>query len=320
MRQEKSCRFFRGGSGVRITWQGTDITGYVIVRKAVARDTCGGRCDGLDIAFENAEDWYRWGPEEDDEIQIEADGWESGTLYLNTVAPGERKYRVIATALPCAARKKEWRSYEGKRIEEIARQCAAMTGMDWRGYGIDGTIQIPYIQQENEGAAAFLHKLATLEGAKLKCVNGRFTLISLEWAQERNPVDTLQVSAEQTGADYRRSGATLRGVRVITPYATGEATDDHVDSRKAWLDITDLPAMNDIQAARWARNILTEKNTRCESLTINASFSPAWTAMARIDITGGTDADGSWIIEDVEHDLIRGSSRATLRRCIQSIR
>ena len=304
---------------MNIIWQDKDITEYVMVRKAVARDTCGGRCEGLDIEFENAESWYRWGPAEDDEIRVKQDGWDSGTLYLNTIAPGNGKYRVLATALPCKAREKRWDSFENKTIEEILRRCAARTGMDFRIYGIDSECRIPYIQQENECCAAFLNRLATLEGARMKCINGRYALIGLDWAQERPPAGIVTLRADQDGTDYRRNGAKDRGMIITTPYATGKAIDEEVDVRHATAEITEYPALNNIQAARWARNLLKEKNRKCESLTIRSTFNPAWTAMSRIDITGGTDADGQWLIEDVEHDLKEGTSRATLHRCILTV-
>ena len=304
---------------MNIIWQGTDITGYVMVKNAVARDTCGGRCDGLDIEFENAESWYRWGPKEDDEIRITQDGWDSGILYLNTIAPGDGKYRVIATSLPCKARQKQWDSFENRNIEEILRRCAAQTGMKFQTYGMDGTIRIPYIMRENEGCAAFLNRLATLEGAKLKCVNGRYTMIGLEYAQQLSPIAEITIAPDQDGIDYRKSGAKEKSLIVITPYAKGTASDDDVSENKSAREITEYPALNDIQAARWARNLLTEKNRKCETLTINAAFYPAWTSMCRIDVGGGTDADGEWLMEDVEHDLINGRSRAIMHRCINSV-
>ena len=304
---------------MNIIWQGTDITGYVMVRKAVAKDTCGGRCDGLDIEFENADAWYRWGPKEDDEIRVTQDGWDSGILYLNTIAPGDGKYRVIATSLPCKARQRQWDSFENGSIEEILRRCAAQTGMDFQTFGMDNTIRIPYIQRENEGCAAFLHRLSVLEGAKFKCVNGKYTMIGLDWAQDRNPLSTIRIAADQDGADYRRSGAKDYSLNLVTPYAKGTAKDTDVSDVMATAEVTEYPALDDIQAARWARNLLREKNRKCESLTIQATFHPAWTAMARVDINGGTDADGEWLTEEVEHDLKDGRSRAVLYRCIRSI-
>ena len=304
---------------MNIFWQGKDITAYVTVRKAVARDTCGGRSDGLDIEFENAESWYRWGPEEDDQIRVTQDGWDSGTLHLNTIAPGDGKYRVLATALPCKARQKQWDSFENKTIEEILRKCSAMTKMDFAIYGVDGTIRIPYLMRENEGCAAFLNRLAILEGAALKVINGKYTLIGIEFAQDRKAISNISIVPKQDGVDYRKSGAMLRGVSIITPYAKGTATDSAVDEEKAREEITCLPALNDIQAARWARNVLLDKNRRCETVEISADFHPAWSAMSRIDISGRTDADGEWLIEEAEHDLKNGKSKATLMRCVRTI-
>ncbi len=304
---------------MNIFWQGTDITGYVQIRKAVARDTCGGRCDGIEIEFENAESWYKWGPAEDDEIRVAQDGWESGAMYLHTIAPMDGKYRVIATSLPCSARQKQWASFEQKTIEEILRRCAAQTNMEFRVYGIDNTRVIPYIQQENEGCAAFLDRLATLEGARLKCVNGRYTLIGLEWAQERSPVAALNLIADQNGVDYRRTGTKERELVITTPYATGRATDENVEGNRQ-TTITTLPAMNDIQAARWARNLLREKNRKCERLRISGDFNPMWSAMLRIDIQGGTDANGEWLIEEAEHDLKERKSTVMLYRKTDSVR
>ena len=302
-----------------ITWQGTDITEYVTVRKAVARDTCGGRCDGLEMEFENAESWYRWGPEEDNTIRVTEGQWDSGTLYLNTIAPGDGKYRILATALPCSARKKEWRSYENKSIEEILRACAAMTGMEWQTFGIDEKLIIPYIQQENEGCAAFLHRLATLEGAKLKCVGGKYTMIGLDWAQDRDAATEITVKADQDGVDYRKSGSKDKGLLLVTPYARGEARDSAVADDHARQETNAYPALNNIQAARWARNLLKEKNRKCERVKIASTFNAAWSAMYRADISGGTDADGHWMMEEAEHDLINKTSNATLYRCIYSI-
>ena len=305
---------------MNIIWEGTDITDYVTVRKAAAHDTCGGRCDSLEIEFENAESWYRWGPKEDNRIQIYHEGWDSGILYLNTIAPTGGKYRVLATALPCKARKKQWDSFENRTIEEILRRCAAQTEMDFACYGIEKECRIPYIQRENESCAAFLHRTATLEGAKLKCVNGRYTLIGLDWAQDQNPVENVRIAADQDGIDYKRSGVTEKSLTIITPYATGVAVDDEVDNTHTQAEIVNLPATENIQAARWARNLLKNRNRKCESLTIRSKFNPAWSAMCRVDVSGGTDADGEWIIEEVEHDLKDGTSRATLHRCIRSVR
>ena len=146
---------------MEIYWQGKDVTDFVQVRKCVVRDTCGGRCDSLELEFENAAGWSKWGPEEDDKIIVSQNGYDTGTMYLNTVLPEDGIYRILATALPCVTRKKEYKSFIGKTIEEIMRACGMVTGMGFAVYGIDQKTVIPYIQQENESAAAFLCRLRT---------------------------------------------------------------------------------------------------------------------------------------------------------------
>lgn len=303
---------------MEIYYQGKDITDMVQVRKCIARDTSGGRCDSLEIEFDNAAGWYNWGPEEDDQIVVVCNGYDTGIMYLNTVLPEDGHFRILATALPCAARKKQYRSFTGKTIEEIMRACGMTSGMDFAIFGIDGQAVIPYIQQENEGAAAFLHRLLKFEGAVLKCVNGKFTAIGISYAQTRPVHQTIEIGANQAGAEYRRGGATYKSVTVKTPYAEAKAEDLLVASTHQQI-VLNLPARNNIQAGRWARGVLMYYNRQAESLTIESEFNPGFSAMTRIDITGCTDATGGWIIEEAEHDFYNRKSMAKLYRCIYTI-
>lgn len=307
-----------GGGGVEVYYQGKGITDYVQVRSCVARDTSGGRCDSLEIEFENSAAWYGWQPEEDDQIVIAQGAYDTGIMYLNTVLPEEGRYRILATALPCLARKRQYRSFTGKTIEEIMRACGMETGMDFAIYGIDGLAAIPYIQQENESAPAFLNRFLTWEGARLKCVNGKYTAIGIQFAQERAAHQTIEITPQQSGTQYKRCGVKDRSVTVKTPYASATATDTEVPGGYAQITL-DLPARNAIQAGRWARGALLDRNRQCECLTIESEFNPGFAALTRIDITGGTDATGAWLVEEAEHDLINLSSRAKLFRVIDTI-
>lgn len=303
---------------MEIYYQGKDITGMVQVRKCIARDTSGGRCDSLEIEFDNAAGWYNWGPEEDDQIVVAYNGYDTGIMYLNTVLPEEGRFRILATALPCAARKKQYKSFAGKTIEEIMRSCGMASGMEFSIYGIDGQAVIPYIQQEDESAAAFLCRLLKYEGAVLKCVNGRYTAIGISYAQERPAHQTIEIGVKQAGTEYRRGGATYKSITIKTPYAEARAEDLLVVSTHAQITLN-LPARNDVQAGRWARGLLMHHNRQAETLSIESEFNPGFSAMTRIDITGGTDATGDWIISEAEHDFCNRKSTAKLYRCIYTI-
>lgn len=304
---------------MNLIYQGKDITQYVNIRSCVGRDYSGERCDSLQIQFENASSWYRWGPEEDDQIRITHNGYDTGILYLNTILPEDGKYRILASALPCSARRKQNRSFSGKTIEEIMRACAAGSGMDFKIFGIDGSAIIPYIHQENESAAAFLHRLLTMEGAALKCVNGKYTAIGILWAQQREAGQTIQISAKQRGTDYQRSGETVKAITIRTPYAASTASDTSVPSSHNRITRNDIPAKSNLQAGRWARGLLLDMNRKCETLRIETRFNSGFTAMSRIDVTGGTDADGKWLIREAEHDFVNMTSCVVMHRCVTTI-
>lgn len=303
---------------MNIYYNGTDITTFVQVRKCTVRDTCGGRCDSLEVELENAETWYRWGPREDDRIVVTRGGYNSGTMYLNAVLPEEGKFRIYATALPCAARRKEWRSFYGRDLEQIIRSCAMASGMDFAMYGVAGGTEIPYIQQENESAASFLSRLLRYEGATLKCVNGRYAAIGIQWAQDRTAYDCISVAADQKAAEYRRFGGGKSALTVRWPGGSATALASGVAGNKA--ESRNLPVCNDIQAGRWARGVLLAENREQETLTLSMEFRPGFTAMVRMDVTGGTDADGAWLVQDVEHDLYNGATRTKLYRCLEGVR
>lgn len=303
---------------MEILYQGVDITDMVQVKACASRDTSDNRCDSLDIEFENAAGWYVWEPSEDDQIIVSHNGYDTGVMYLNAVLPADGTFRIIATSLPGTARTKAYQSFTGKTIEEIMRVCAMSCGMGFEIYGISAGTVIPYIQRENEGCAAFLHRLLKMEGAALKCVNGKLVAIGYDYAQSLDPHLTIEVSADQPGVEYKRNAQSLYALTVKTPYAQATAIDLAVPTDRGGRTVF-CPARDNIQAGRWARALLYHKNSKAESLTIESAFNPGFTAMTRIDIESATDAAGEWLIQECRHDFFNLRSTAKLQRCISSI-
>ena len=304
---------------MEIYYEGTDITGDVQVSRCIVRDTSGGRCDSLEIEFENAAGWYNWGPQEDDRILVTHNGYESGVMFLNTVLPEDGRFRILATSLPCSARTRAYKSFVGKTIENIVRECAIESGMDFNFFGMDETAVIPYIERNNEGCAAFLNRLMQFEGASLKCVNGIYTAIDIIYAQSLDVRQGFEIDAQQGGTLYKRSGQKYKSLTIETPYARATAHDRGVADDHVGITFNNTPARNNLQAGRWARGLLLQKNRLCESLEVQSGFNPGFAPMIRIDVEGNTDATGEWIIDDVEHDFIEETSTVTMRRCIWSI-
>ena len=304
---------------MRLIYEGTDITHDVDVVNCVHRDVSGGRCDSIEIELENAAAWYRWQPQRDDVLEVEMDGYSTGALFLNSVLPTAGKYRIIATSLPSAARRKVYAAYEGMRIADIMAACAAECGMDSRLFGVDKDITYAYLMRHKEGAPAFLSRILRCEGAVLKTLNGCLTAISIEYAQAMEAAQTIEISANQAGTHYlRRDDIKLAGISIKTPFASGSAED--TDALHGQYEVyTDHPATDTTQAARWARGLLLHNNRTAEEMTVGMEFNPGFTAMTRIDVNSPTDADGQWLIDTVEHDFTNKRSKAKLLRCIYTI-
>lgn len=303
---------------MEIYYQGYDITEMVTVNACVGRDTCGDRCDSLEIEFSNAAGWYSWGPKEDDQIVVTYNGYDTGVQYVHTIIPSEGTFRILAASMPGTARKREYRSFTGKTIEEIIAMCAARTDMDYQIFGMDGSIVIPYIEQNNESAPAFLQRLLTLEGASLKIINGKYTAIDILYAQERAAKQNIEITAKQVGTTYTKNGACIKRITVRTPYAEASAEDTAEEGTREIM-VNNLPARNSIQAGRWARGKLLNENRKCEMVDMEQDFNAGMSALVRIDISGDTDATGEWIAEDVQHDFVNKKTKAKLHRCVWSI-
>lgn len=302
-----------------LTYNGRDISGSIAITQAIVTDTAGRSCDTLELEFEDAASWDRWRPATDDTIKLTEGNYDTGDLYVNTVSPEEGKYRILATALPSYARNKRSAGYKNMTLGSLTESCALECGMLKKLYGIADAYQYRYLTRDHENMTAFLQRICDLEGAVLKIWNGKIVVIGVEKAQGLNAKQTYTVNTDAVGVIYeRREDLKLKTVKIVTPYATADAVDNAANGKRTLIRC-DLPAMDNRTAKRWARAMLMMHNRQAERLTIPSIFNAGWTAMERIDITGGTEADGRWVIDTVTHDLFNKTSEAQLLRVIDTV-
>ena len=303
-----------------LIYEGTDITDYVNVTKCVCRDVSHGRADSLELEFDHAAVWYQWGPKEDDKIIAELDGYSTGVMYLNAIVPEGDTFKMLATALPSAARRKAWDVYKDMTFDNILHRCAAEAGVNAKIYGVDDQLVYSFLMRENQGCAAFLDWLGTLEGLAIKAANGAFRAVSIEYAQSMNPVQTLYIDTKQDGVTYTRKEINkISTLTVFSPFARVSASDSAAIYGSP-CTVSTLPARDAVQAGRWARGVLLMNNRQMESLTVKSAFNPSMAALVRVDVDGTTDANGGWIVDDVQHDLINLTSETKMLRVLTSIK
>lgn len=137
----------------------------------------------------------------------------------------------------------------------------------------------------------------------MKVYSGKFTAIDIATAQSLEAGMMMEVNADQDNAEYlRREGIKYASVAVKTLFDTVYARDPNAVEGDT-VSIAGIPAHDVATAGRWARGILLRNNRRAEELRISTDFNASYTAMGRVNIVGGTDADGKWLVDEVEHDL-----------------
>lgn len=305
---------------MRLFWSEKEITEYCNITGCIHRDAAGGKSDSLDLQLDRASVWYRWGPEEGDEIEITETGFSTGVMYLTAVIPNGDQFRILASGLKSAANRRTWAGYENMTLKALVERCAAESGMAGKIFGIDENMRLPYAMRRDEGCAAFLARIGQAEGFKVKTYNGAIRAISLQFAEEQIPAARITLNAKQDGVIYRRrKSLKYASLTVKSPWAQATARDPEAEGGNSKV-ITTLPAENPAQAGRWARNLLREMNRQAEELTIEQTFNPAMAALSRVEINGGTDMDGSWIVEEAEHDLKNKTTSAKMFRVLTGIR
>lgn len=304
---------------MNLYWNGVDITGKVNITGCNYRDACGERADCLTLEMENAADWYRWSPEEGDEIDVWRGNNHTGKLVLSAVLPRDGRYRVFASGLKGDMGRRKWQSYENLSFAALYEQCAAECGMKAALHGTDGKDKIRYVIRQMESGAAFLARIGAWEGLQLKCRGGIMHGIDILSAQERDAITGLRIGAEDRGTWYTKSETgKLSRLTVMTPWAQATARDTDAAGNGS-LTVTDIPAENSAQAGKWARGLLLKHNRLHENLEIDTALDMRIGAMEKIEVTGGTAMDGEWMVEEAEHDLFNERTYARMRRCVRSI-
>ena len=301
-----------------LIYEGVDITDSVDIKECVFRDVSGRECDCLDMKLDHAERWLRWGPRKNDTIQVKRGGYDTKTLYLNTIALEDGAYRVYATSAKSQTFPRRWQTFEGKSLQTIMSVCAGELGMSAKLFGVNGATAYDYLLRRNQTAPAFLEELAGLEGAALKTLDGAFVAIGIEYAQGIEAMHTIELSVDQANSAYiDQRDKRWSSVEIRTPFGKGSARSS--EAQGANQVITNLCLDNDALAYRWAKGMLLAHNRKCEILRLESEFNPGYTAMGRLDVVSESDANGQWIIDSVEHDMMGNTSRPVLHRCVYDI-
>lgn len=301
-----------------LIYNGVDITDSVDIIECICRDVSGGESDCLKIKVDHADKWMRWNPQKNDRIRVMRSGYDTKTMYLNTVVPEDGAYRLYATASKALPFAPKWQAYEDYTLSAVMGTCAGECGMGTRQCGVNGAITYEYLLRDNMSAPVFIEQLVNREGAVLKTLGGVYTAIGVKYAQGLSAMHELDLNSDQLDSEYiDRRDRNWSGVQIKTVFGNGAAHDSNASGQNRI--ITDIPVDDDAMAYRWAKGILLMHNRQSEILNIEMDFNPGYTAMVRINVRSSTDSAGQWIIDEVEQNLLDGRTKAKMYRCVHGI-
>lgn len=311
-------------NNLKLYYNETDITKKIDIQECVMKDVSGGENDCLNLLVDNAAQWLKWGVQKNDRIRVTRSGYDTRTLYVNTIAPEDGSMRIYATGSKCALFEQKRISYENTTLAGIMAGCAGEGGMGFKLFGLNEQIFYEYMLRDRKKATEFLNTLMEREGAVLKSMNGCFTGIGISYAQDilcRHRIKIgggMEINGGIETAEYidKRDQA-WSSVTIETPFGTGQAID--TSGKGQAKTMTDLTVDNDGQAKRWARGLLLSHNRKNETLSFETDFDPGLTAMVRVDVDSTTAAAGEWLVDSVEQDMKQGRTKAKLYRCIRGI-
>ena len=305
---------------MELSWNGTDITGSVNITGCVHTENAYGRCDCLELMLDNAGRWYGYAPEEDDEIIFTHDGYTTGSLYLNAIIPVGDQYRVLATSTKQAAARQSYETYKDTTLQGLFTFCAAEIGMEGKLFGVDGRLPYTFVLRPYEGAGAFLNRVGEWEGLCVKTRDNAILGVSVTYAQEMETRAGIYIDAIQEGVTWQScKRGKYASLTVQTPWAKATAWDTGMNGINA-LTITNLPAMDNTQAGRWARGLLLMHNRQAETLEIEKELDTSLAPMDKVNISGDTAMNGDWIVNETEHDFINKRTTLEMLRCIETVK
>lgn len=304
---------------MQLFYEGTDITDSVSLSQATCIDSAGDGADCLSVKMESASDWLRWSPKRDDKIELVADGYRTGAMYIDVMTPDASGYGIMACSMPSAARRRAWASYERVTLGQLIRMLASEMDMGVKLYGVPEHARYAYLVRRNETTAGFLSRVLAMEGAVLKCCCGNLVAVSVEWAQNQSATQELELSGDLQGVTVTSvDGVGYGALSIVTPGGTGTARDyARPDDRE--LVLANESAEGIVQAARWARGRLLIENRQRTKLQWAMAYNPSMTALIPVSIAGPGDLSGDFLVQTAKHDFVALTTDVTLYRCVDTI-
>lgn len=166
---------------MQILIDGKDISDSVTVSSCIHEDSVSGRSDALSISFNDDTDsktnWRGWNLVKGTEIEVNADQFRSGTMYVSKISAADGRFDVRAQAVQNQARDESTQSYEDVSFMELLQEGSKVLDLTLETYGLtDYTYESVIRLKQNW--LGFLSQRCLLEGAGIKIYDKKLVVFA----------------------------------------------------------------------------------------------------------------------------------------------
>lgn len=301
-----------------ITYNNTDISAEVDVLAATHETYAGGRqADTLELVFDDDQGlWSKWKPAVGDSITYQNGGAGSGTMFVYEPEISNGLCTIRATSLPAAAKTKRSKSWEQVYLRQFGTEIAERSGLTFELCGLNN-LYYDYMQQANEGDAAFLRRIAELEGGGIVVFDKR--LIMFKDSELESQEAGVQLSALGGIFEHKDLSGGLYGAAEIRSGSYfGRFTADP-DNKTIYIPDKKILCTSNAEAYRFAAGMLRMANKDKLTAKLTTNLTPAVTAgmTAELEDTNAPGWDGLVFLYRVRHEYHNARTVLYMRRPLE---
>ena len=303
---------------IKITYKGVDITTSVSINRCWHDMYAGGQADTLRLRANDVDNlWDAWGPQNGDEIKVDYGPAGTGTMFVVSAKPRNGIYDIVAQSAPESAYMARHKAWQKVKLLQLGREIAERNGLAFETYGVEDQLY-PYVAQSGEGDLHFLNRRAKLEGCSVICYDKKLIMYHEPTMEASAPSETLTVTIDGD-YDYRDNRSMLYGSSVVESGQYKGEFDAGNGSNRVLRPGNVGQVGSDLEASRFAKNLLRAENKGCCGGYVRARVLPGYAAGSTVELSNARSPswNGAVFLEHIRNDYGRGESKIFFRRPLE---
>lgn len=288
---------------MKILYNDKDIYKDISLNYAVHEMYAGDFADNLTLRFNDPKGvWSKWDPEPGDTISLEHKKAKTGKLYIFQMEAQNGMFMVRAMSMPPSMSSRRSASWEKVKYTQIASEIAERHGLMLKTYGVKDQLYAS-MRQQNESDIAFLNHLSLIEGNQLIIYDGQLIIYDEAEMENTSAPEVFEVGQ---GTEYTYSDESGEAYGVSKVIA-GTFTGSYESGGSTRQIETILRANSDVEAARFAKNILRSKNKALQKGSIKTDFTSKYAPASVLNISTKKAVrwNGKSFITKVRQDYVK---------------